>query len=324
MTDALISIIVPVYNVEKYLPRCLDSLINQSYNDLEIIVIDDGSNDSSSQICEDYSQKDNRISVYHKINGGLSDARNTGIQYVTGEYLTFIDSDDYVQSDYIKTLYENLINYNADISICSFEKLIEGQKPSINIKGRVEILDQDKCMLQILGGKLGLQFTTAWGKIFKRDVFNELRFPKGKVHEDIFLAHYWFSKVKKVVYTSSQFYYYMFREDSITSKERSNTFTNCDIIEAVEERLIFFKSWNNGKYMNKGYVGYITMCLGVYPRLTKNLLIKKIYILKEMKKIYSMSNNEKIKLDTILKYRLYFFVKYPGIYSRIIRLLKMN
>ena len=114
----LISIIVPVYNVEKYLNRCIDSLISQTYQNIEIILVDDGSTDSSSEIVDGYLKKDNRIKVFHKDNGGLSDARNKGIEISKGKYLSFVDSDDYVTNTYIETLYNTIIEYEADISIC--------------------------------------------------------------------------------------------------------------------------------------------------------------------------------------------------------------
>ena len=127
-----ISVIVPVYNVEKYLPTCLDSIIAQSYKNLEIIVVDDGAKDSSGAICDEYAKKDVRIVSLHKQNGGLSDARNYGMQFMTGDYISFIDSDDYVHPDYISTLYNNLVENDADISICNFEKTNEVRKPKTN------------------------------------------------------------------------------------------------------------------------------------------------------------------------------------------------
>lgn len=322
MANELISIIVPVYNVEKYLLRCLDSLINQSYTELEIIVVNDGAKDRSPQICDEYALKDKRVHVYHKPNSGLSDARNYGMQYATGEYIAFIDSDDYVHLDYVQTLYSNAINYSADISICNFEKVIEGHEPVSDSEGQVQIFNQEECMRQALGGELGLQFTSAWGKLFKQEIFAILRFPKGKVHEDIFIAHLWFEKASKAVYTNARLYYYMFREDSITSKERANTFTNCDILDASKERLNFFKTWNSGKYKNEGYEEHITMNLGVYPRLADNLSDKKKEILEEMRSIYSMADQGEIQLDYKLETRLYFFIKFPRLYSRMLKLVR--
>lgn len=220
--SSLVSIIVPAYSVEKYLARCLDSLISQSYSNIEIIVVDDGAKDDTPTICDEYGKKDTRIHCYHKENGGLSDARNYGLQYATGDYLTFIDSDDYVHADYIKALYENIAAENADISICNFEKVVEGKQPIGHVDGDRLLFSQVDCMRHILDGKYGLQFSTAWGKLFKKEVFSDIRFPKGIVHEDLYLSHQWFSRASRIVYYSGQLYYYMFREDSITSKEREH------------------------------------------------------------------------------------------------------
>lgn len=317
--NSLVSIIVPAYNVEKYLVRCLDSLIGQSYPNIEIIVVDDGAKDNTPTICDEYANKDIRIHCYHKENGGLSDARNYGLQYATGDYLTFIDSDDYVHTDYVKTLYENIIAENTDISICNFEKVVEGKQPISQAQGDRMLFSQDECMWQILGGEYGLQFSTAWGKLFKKDIFSDIRFPKGKVHEDLYVAHQWFSRALKVVYTTGQLYYYMYREDSITSKEREHLFTNVDILEATREKMRFFETWSEGKYKDQGYESYVTMCLGVYPRLEKTLEKERQSILKEMTKIYSKVKEKEINMGPSLKRRLQFFISFPGIYSKIIR-----
>ena len=130
----LVSIIVPVYNVEKYLERCLDSLINQTLKDIEIILVDDGSTDDSGNICDKYAKKDKRIKVIHKENGGLSDARNIGLSIANGRYLQFVDSDDFIHKQMIEILYNTIINNNADISICDFDKVYENTKIKYNTK----------------------------------------------------------------------------------------------------------------------------------------------------------------------------------------------
>lgn len=319
---SLISIIVPAYNVERYLSRCLDSLINQTYTNIEIIIVDDGAKDNTPNICDSYEKMDIRVHCYHKSNGGLSDARNFGLEYATGDYLTFIDSDDYVSLDYVKTLYELIIENNADISICNFEKVAEGKRPCGKNDGETLLFSQDECMTQLLEGAYGLQFSTAWGKLFKRGVFRDIRFPIGKVHEDIFVAHHWYNNASIVAYTTKQLYYYMFREDSITSKERAQLFTNSDLLDAVKEKMLFFSSWNEGKYLNKGYATYVTMCLGVYPRLDSQLNSNRRLIREDMRRIYTMAVQKEISLKPHLKRRIHFFIVFPHIYSWFIRLIK--
>ncbi|OYP01274.1 hypothetical protein CG709_11290, partial [Lachnotalea glycerini] len=143
----LISVIVPIYNVEKYIHRCLDSILRQTYKNLEIILIDDGSTDQSANICEEYKKKDERIQCIHKINGGLSEARNVGMRHATGIYMTFIDGDDYIALDYVEYLFSLLSKYAADIAVCNYQKVLENQN----------IIDQEREKVIILLGDEGLE-----------------------------------------------------------------------------------------------------------------------------------------------------------------------
>lgn len=315
-----ISVIVPVYNVEKYLSTCLDSIIAQSYQNLEIIVVDDGAKDSSGAICDEYAKKDIRIVALHKQNGGLSDARNYGMQFMTGDYICFIDSDDYVHPDYIRTLYKNLVLNDADISICNFNKINEGEKPHIDENtDEVHVYNTIDSLGQLLCGKYSIQFTIACGKLFKRYIFDDIRFPKGKHYEDSATDHLWYAKAKKTVYTNCSLYYYLQREGSIKSSER---FKDTDMLDAAIEKLNFLKEWNGGYYKNEGYAGYVSCCLGVYPRLADNLSYKKADLLTELKKISSMINRKEIIINGKLKVRLRFFIMFPGLYSRMILALR--
>ena len=178
MENDLISIIIPVYNVEKYINKCLESVINQTYRNLEIILVDDGSEDKSGKICEEISIKDNRIRVIHKENGGLSDARNIGLDNSNGEYIAFIDSDDFIERDMIEFLYYNINKYDADISICSNyifdeEECIDNSTKEIKVYNRLEILKE-----VLLDEKIR---SYAWNKMYKRDLFYNIIFPKGRV-----------------------------------------------------------------------------------------------------------------------------------------------
>lgn len=212
MENDLISIIIPVYNVEKYINKCLESVINQTYRNLEIILVDDGSEDKSGKICEEISIKDNRIRVIHKENGGLSDARNIGLDNSNGEYIAFIDSDDFIERDMIEFLYYNINKYDADISICSNyifdeEECIDNSTKEIKVYNRLEILKE-----VLLDEKIR---SYAWNKMYKRDLFYNIRFPKGRVFEDILTIPKLFEKANKVVLNDVAKYYYRQREGSI-------------------------------------------------------------------------------------------------------------
>lgn len=209
-----ISVVIPIYKVEKYLKKCIDSIINQTYSNLEIILVDDGSPDKCPQICDEYSQKDSRIKVIHKKNGGLSDARNYGIKVSTGRWITFIDSDDYVSNDYIEYLYKLLKENKSDISIVLPYEFSNYEK--INIKNEREIInvyDSRQGLIIMLYQK---KFdTSAWGKLYKKELFNDIEFPCGKLYEDISTIYKAILKSDKIVYSNQKKYYYLKRNDSI-------------------------------------------------------------------------------------------------------------
>lgn len=213
----LISIVVPVYNVEKYIDRCIKSLINQSYTMVEIIIVDDGSTDESGEICDTYIGKDNRIKVYHKKNGGLSDARNYGIDRCTGNYVTFVDSDDYVDQFYIELLYRTLKDYSADISICDCQYVFDDKFVcKNNNQSCVKVFSTYDAVIEALNIRLR---QSAWGKLYKREMFKNIRFPIGLYYEDLAIFYTLLLKSKKVAFIDSPSYYYMIRSGSIMQSE---------------------------------------------------------------------------------------------------------
>ena len=215
MNKSLISIVIPIYNVDKYLKKCIESVLNQTYSNLEIILVDDGSPDNCPQICDEYRKKDSRIKVIHKENGGLSDARNVGIDHAKGEYITFIDSDDYVANDYIEYLYNLIVKYGVDISCCSHLVVYNnGQYHGID-ENFDESFDKIMFFQKMLYAKKC--DVTAWAKLYKKDLFNDIRYPKGKIFEDIDTTYKLIDKVKKVACGYSAKYYYMIRKSSITT-----------------------------------------------------------------------------------------------------------
>ena len=182
-----ISVVVPIYNVEKYLEKCIKSILNQTYNNLEIILVNDGSTDNCLNICKKFEKIDKRIFVINKENGGLSEARNYGIDKATGKYITFVDSDDYIDEDYLEFLYKNLIINNCDISICNPRIVYEdGGKSRTLYKycfPQNIVLEGEKALEMMLYQK---KFdNSAWGKLYKINLFDEIRYPVGKLYEDI-------------------------------------------------------------------------------------------------------------------------------------------
>lgn len=236
--EELISIIVPIYNVEKYLPKCIKSIQAQTYKNLEIILVDDGSPDGCGDICDDFAENDNRIKVIHKENGGLSDARNAGIDIATGRYLAFVDSDDYISNRFVEELYSSIKDSDADIAICNFElvnehgKVIENVVPSPLIDG---IYDGEDIFNNKFAAPGHWYWAIAWNKLYKSEVFNNLRFEKGKLHEDEYFANRVFLLTNRVVVINNKLYYYVQRKDSIMNK--ALTIKNLDILDAIYERI---------------------------------------------------------------------------------------
>lgn len=239
----LVSIVVPVYNVEEYLSRCIASLCNQSYTNLEIILVDDGSTDSSGDICDWYKNSDQRIEVLHQSNGGLSEARNTGINAARGEYLAFVDSDDFIDEKYIDMLLNLALTYDAQIAVCDYYKGGKDKFPEGRRKPKVWQCTAEN-MLRNWHGKYKRLETIACNKLYKRELFTKsgIRYPKGYYHEDIQTTHLLVNEANKVVFTDEKLYYYFQRNGSITSTGSVKRLGDC--IYGQKRRYQWFK--NNG------------------------------------------------------------------------------
>ena len=214
MKEPLISVIVPIYNVENYLDKCIESIVNQTYKNLEIILVDDGSPDNSPKICDNWALKDNRIKVIHKENGGLSSARNAGIQNASGEYIAFIDSDDYFDLQAISVMQKNLENYNVDVSSISFKCVNENELPATNNENcEVLFFTSEQLAINICQRKN----TSVCGKLFKKDIFNDNKFLEGVLNEDfLFLSKLCLTTPFTICESSFVGYFYVYRESSIT------------------------------------------------------------------------------------------------------------
>ena len=207
-----VSIIVPVYNVEKYIFECVESLLNQTYRNLEIILVDDASPDNCPQICDEYVSKDARIKVVHKPNGGLSDARNAGIDVATGEFIMFVDSDDYVVENMVEQLMNMIANSGADIASCGYTGDVSKLDTDLNEKYRV--VTPEKALKCILIEKE--MTTSASTKLFRRDLFENVRFPVGKIYEDYATIYKVLHKAGRIAYNDEKKYYYRPNPVSIT------------------------------------------------------------------------------------------------------------
>lgn len=211
--NPLISIIIPVYNVEQYLSKCLESIIKQTYNNIEIILIDDGSSDNSKKICDEYLQKDSRIVVIHKDNEGVSIARNTGLDIAKGEYISFIDADDYIDQDMYEFLLNNLIENNADISSCGYNKVFEDRiEKGIGSDSNLLLDNVDAVKETIKKRNL---FPSVWAKLYKKDCIGDIRFnPSIKLSEDYLFCFETACRCQKYFHSKQSKYNYVMRESS--------------------------------------------------------------------------------------------------------------
>lgn len=212
----LISVIIPVYNVEKYLSRCIKSVLGQTYKNLEIWLVDDGSTDRSGEICDKYAHKDKRIRVIHKENGGLSDARNVAIDVMRGKYVTFIDSDDFVADCFVERLYQCAVRYNAEIVI-SGHLPTKNSNETYSLTNQIELFTIEEALKELLYQKK--YNTSAWGKLYLSSLFSQIRYPKGKLYEDICTTYKLITQSTKIAFDASKLYFYYQNSISIIRSE---------------------------------------------------------------------------------------------------------
>lgn len=242
MESDTISVIIPVYKVEKYLDRCIRSVVDQTYKNLEIIIVDDGSPDRCGIICDEWAKKDKRIKIIHKENGGLSDARNAGLDIASGEYICFVDSDDYIHSEMYQRLYEKTKQYNADITICGFYRVSDPDGEIICCErtfgdGLIDKKDALKYLCR------HSSYLAVWNKLYKRSLFHDLRFPKKKLEEDVFVMPRLYDKSEIILSVPDSYYYYVMTANSISRCVK--TVKNLDGVEGYYNMLLFCE--------NKGY-----------------------------------------------------------------------
>ena len=278
---ALISIIIPVYKVEKYLEKCIQSVINQTYENLQIILVDDGSPDNCGKICDEYAERDQRIEVIHKSNGGLSDARNKGLEIAKGEYIGFVDSDDYIEADMYEVLYNLLKQYNADVSICNFYTVSQGKIAIKNVDSGIKEYTRIEILKEILLDN-NIQ-SYAWNKLYKKDLFDEIKYPVGKKYEDIGTTFYLLEKCNKVVVTGKPEYYYINRQDSIVNNVTETTIT--DYIELIMQRYDYIEE--NIKELSSYNKNYLKRILKTAEQDIKGLSEVGDYTKKKYEELYN-------------------------------------
>lgn len=272
MLNPLISVVVPVYNVELYLDKCVESIVNQTYRNLEIILVDDGSPDQCPAMCDAWCVRDSRIRVIHQSNGGLSAARNTGIRAATGELIGMIDSDDYIVPDMYEKMLSALQKSKADMCICAFRKVDENGDPidTEDISLPNETLSREEAF-----GKIGKwYYVTAVNKLYKRAIFQEHLFPVGKLHEDEYTVHYFVGQCQRIVTISDELYFYFQRSTSIMGNETN--VKHLDGVYALLDRYAYYKERQmrtlakDAAYQAYGIMAIMLSCIS-YKKYKKEL-----------------------------------------------------
>lgn len=321
-----ISIIIPVYNVEPYLKQCIQSICSQAYENIEIILVDDGSSDGCPKICDDFARKDKRIQVVHKKNGGLSSARNAGIDVSTGAWLMFVDSDDFIAPEMVERLYKTACKYNAEVAFCTLTAFSEGENGYHEFKlwnapPDTDIAFEGKAVLRKSAeerhGLLSGHHVIAWNKIYRSNIFKSLRFPEGQLHEDEAIAHHILGTCNKIVGINEALYYYRQRPDSIIGSG-ANLFRQMSMALAYGDRALFYEQINLSKTIRLIYERYWTTLITTFylfpedPHCTP--LIKKLLEqMREVERLYRKRED----VPFIRKFGVHLFCGFPNLISKL-------
>ena len=251
----MISIIVPVYNVEKYIKRCVDSVISQSYLDWELVLVDDGSTDDSGKICEEYAKKDSRIRCFHKSNGGQASARNLGLENANGEYISFLDSDDWLAESFFKVTVSELIHNDADIVTTNYFLYFDSNriKPVFNQMDSLVICDNKEAMKRLLLNN-GTS-SSVCARLYKKDLLQGISFQEGMLFEDAAISYQYFLKASRVVFIPEPLMYYFQREGSTMSRRDKKI--RLDEIRAAHERYVGVREYYNDEISEIAFSDYM-------------------------------------------------------------------
>ncbi len=331
----LISVIIPVYNVKYYIRECLDSVLAQTYSELEILLVDDGSTDGSDRICDEYAQNDARIRVIHRKNGGLSVARNTGIHESRGEYLSFVDSDDAVSPVFIECLYNMCVESGSDIAICGIK--VAGGKDGVKMDSLLSGSAAYDCQVDRESSVKGCdikEYTSrelldlfynpdmhhnivvAWNKLYRREIIADIRYPEGVVYEDESTTHAFIYNSQKIAYTEAKLYFYRKRPGSITTSKFS--LKRLDVLEAYKRRRQFYAEHDEKIYEVREEYCQLSAFLDFYYILGKKMPTEKRArkeLLDDFRDLYK--NYDKSAWE--LKRRMFYAVCYifPSLYGVI-------
>lgn len=315
--NTLISVIIPVYNVEEYLKECVDSVVESTYKNLDIILVDDGSSDRSGELCDSFAKKDARIRVLHKENGGLSSARNAGIDIAIGDYILFVDSDDWIDKNMIQELCEILEMNPVDMIVFEYVKETGGKVQIKNEPLKIERYHSLEFLESILCRPA--ETTIMWNKLMKRQIWEQLRFPLGKQHEDAWMIHYICERATQILWINKQYYHYRMRQDSIMHVSYNPK--RLDGVWGIRDQVYFLERRGKDKIWEKSFMYYTNLCMEhsdllykYWDRTERGRYIRELCT--TYRKDY-MNFRRKIKLDGKNKFRLVLFLCTKGKYITI-------
>lgn len=315
----LISVIIPVYKVEKYLCRCVDSVLAQTYTNMEIILVDDGSPDNCPVMCDEYARQDSRVKVIHQENAGLSGARNAGIDMAQGQWLAFVDSDDYLAADFLERLYQACVDTGSSLSVCRWE-YVRGETIPEHGTGETRVYTGRE-MLANLYVPDGAYFVVAWNKLYRKELFEDIRYPLGRIHEDEATTYRIYDKVKKAAYVDRSLYGYFVTPVSIT---RGFNPKRMDWVTAVAERLDFFEQKGYTELMVPGLQaladGSIDIWFGLRDQLPGSEKQQEEIRTLIREGLRRVKKYGKFPLRTEIGYRL--FLTWPGLYRKLLNQVK--
>lgn len=290
----LVSIIIPVYKIEDCLNRCLNSVLTQTYSNLEVILVDDGSPDRCPQICDEWARKDNRIKVIHQENAGVSAVRNSGLDRASGEFILFVDGDDYVAPNLVEILYKAIKISGAEMVLCDFEKGSDAGFQFCEEFAEPEIIDRKKAFERIYeDSHSSFQYVTPWGKLYQRSIFEGVRYPEGKIFEDMYVTHRLINRCSQIAVIKEKLCYYYQRKDSIVNAAFS--VGKLDYLDAMVERIGFFEEQGYVDLAQIAYDEYLHSLIWEYSRVRDILHDKQGIkdIFNRFKKIYKWGYSSK-------------------------------
>ena len=297
MANELITVVVPIYNVEEYLDKCISSIVNQTYKNLEIILVDDGSPDKCPEMCDEWAKKDNRIIVIHKENGGLSDARNCGLDISTGDYITFVDSDDFLDENACSNMLNNILRYNADllqaqVAYVTPIRTIYKTNPMFKVfDNKLEFIPDYMLNKNSIGAM-------ACAKLYKKELFCDLRFLVGRIYEDAEIMHKILEKCNKVVIIPETVYFWRENIKGITHTKNFKYYSDMILLYKEQVEFFFQKDKELSKKIFSNFYHYLIRTYFEVLVQKNNQVIE--LVLDELKKIFNNKNSLNLKIDEII------------------------